>query len=99
MKKIIIILLLLFPVLVSAESVVEIDFFYSPTCPHCAKEEKFLDELEDKEKIEEGLVKVQDGPEGVEVLQQPIGKTNPYYTYAPAWNVSFLKASAAKGSE
>tara|TARA_R110002167_G_scaffold42738_1_gene129672 strand:- start:4168 stop:5208 length:1041 start_codon:yes stop_codon:yes gene_type:complete len=49
-------------------------------------------ELEDKEKIEQGLVKVQDGPEGVEVLQQPIGKTNPYYPYAPAWNVSFLKA-------
>lgn len=23
-----------------------IDFFYSPTCPHCAKEEKFLDEIE-----------------------------------------------------
>lgn len=23
----------------------EINFFYSPTCPHCAKEEKFLDEL------------------------------------------------------
>jgi len=49
-------------------------------------------ELEDKEKLEQGLVKVQDGPEGVEVLQQPIGKTNPYYPYAPAWNVSFLKA-------
>jgi glutaredoxin len=25
---------------------VEINFFYSPTCPHCAKEEKFLDDLQ-----------------------------------------------------
>jgi len=47
MKKLIILLLFL-PVLVSAESVVQINFFYSPTCPHCAKEEKFLDDLEDK---------------------------------------------------
>lgn len=27
---------------------VEINFFYSRTCPHCAEEEKFLEELEDK---------------------------------------------------
>jgi len=27
---------------------VEINFFYSPTCPHCAREEKFLNELQDK---------------------------------------------------
>ncbi|MFW6282767.1 MAG: TlpA family protein disulfide reductase [Minisyncoccales bacterium] len=27
---------------------VEINFFYSKTCPHCAKEAKFLDKIEDK---------------------------------------------------
>ena len=27
---------------------VEIDFFYSTTCPHCAQEERFLDELQEK---------------------------------------------------
>jgi len=27
---------------------VEINFFYSPTCPHCAEEEKFLNGLEEK---------------------------------------------------
>lgn len=50
MKKILVIGFLLFGIFssVSAESVVKIDFFYSPTCPHCAKEKKFLDELEDK---------------------------------------------------
>jgi len=37
-------------------------------------------------------IKIQEGPEGTEVLQQPLGKTNPFYQYAPAWNVSFLKA-------
>ena len=30
------------------ESPVEINFFYSSTCPHCAKEERFLDELQEK---------------------------------------------------
>ena len=30
------------------ENQIEIDFFYSPTCPHCAEEEKFLNELEEK---------------------------------------------------
>jgi thiol-disulfide isomerase/thioredoxin len=45
MKKLLFLLLFL-PALVSAESVVKIDFFYSPTCPHCAKEEVFLDDLQ-----------------------------------------------------
>jgi len=30
------------------ENQVEIDFFYSSTCPYCAKEERFLDELQDR---------------------------------------------------
>jgi len=33
---------------VSAQEQPEITFFYSPTCPHCAAEEIFLDELEKK---------------------------------------------------
>jgi len=49
-------------------------------------------ELEDEEKIVDGLIKIQDGSEHDEVLQQPIGKSNPFYDYAPAWNVKFFKA-------
>ncbi len=30
------------------ENQIEIDFFYSPTCPHCAEEEKFLNRLEEE---------------------------------------------------
>ena len=33
---------------VSAQEEIEINFFYSRTCPHCAKEEIFLDKLEKK---------------------------------------------------
>ncbi|OGZ20048.1 MAG: hypothetical protein A2626_01820 [Candidatus Nealsonbacteria bacterium RIFCSPHIGHO2_01_FULL_38_55] len=52
MKKIIFLFLFAFLFLIGAgfayadsQSVV-IDFFYSPTCPHCAREENFLKELE-----------------------------------------------------
>ncbi|MDP2910444.1 MAG: hypothetical protein Q8N58_01495 [bacterium] len=53
MKRFIVIILSLFflffvPGFVLAQSVIEINFFFSPTCPHCAEEEKFLDKLEDK---------------------------------------------------
>lgn len=56
MKKLLILLLslaLLFsfsPVLAQESSTekVEINFFYSETCPHCADEEKFLDEIEEE---------------------------------------------------
>jgi len=53
MKKILIllILLLLLPALISAETPAEkiqIYFFYSASCPHCANAEKTLDELEQK---------------------------------------------------
>lgn len=53
MKRFIIIILSLFflffvPSFVSAQSIIEINFFFSPTCPHCAEEEKFLDKLEEK---------------------------------------------------
>src|SRR3989344_1944867 len=33
---------------VSAQEPTEVDFFYSPTCPHCAKEKVFLSGLQDK---------------------------------------------------
>jgi len=54
MKKIIFLPLFLFLLFVAfnfvlaQENQVEINFFYSPTCPHCAKEEKFLDGLQNK---------------------------------------------------
>ncbi len=44
------ILMALMPVLAFAqeqkEPIVEINFFYSPTCPHCAEEKEFLNDLE-----------------------------------------------------
>lgn len=44
------ILLLFFSVFsnVLAKENLEINFFYGETCPHCASEEKFLDEIEEK---------------------------------------------------
>ncbi|OGZ27399.1 MAG: hypothetical protein A2365_02910 [Candidatus Nealsonbacteria bacterium RIFOXYB1_FULL_40_15] len=46
MKKILFCFLLFFlPLFVFAKEAT-IDFFYSPTCPHCAEEKKFLDQLE-----------------------------------------------------
>lgn len=52
-SKFLIILSLVFLILLSFSSVkaqekTEIDFFYSPTCPHCKNENKFLDSLEQK---------------------------------------------------
>jgi glutaredoxin-related protein/cytochrome c biogenesis protein CcdA len=41
-------LLMLLPFFVLAQENIEVNFFYSSTCPHCAKEEKFLDELQEK---------------------------------------------------
>ena len=41
---------------------------------------------------EKGLINVQSEPEKFEVLQNPISFSDPSKTYAPAWNVSFLKA-------
>lgn len=54
MKKFVYIFLLLFflfnafDFVLAQDIEVEINFFYSPTCPHCAEEEKFLNGLEEK---------------------------------------------------
>jgi thiol-disulfide isomerase/thioredoxin len=40
--------LLSFNFVLAEDKNVQIDFFYSSTCPHCAKEEKFLEELKQK---------------------------------------------------
>ncbi len=37
-----------FNFVLAEEKTVQIDFFYSSTCPHCAEEEKFLEELKQK---------------------------------------------------
>jgi thiol-disulfide isomerase/thioredoxin len=37
-----------FNFILAEDKKVQIDFFYSSTCPHCAKEEKFLEELKQK---------------------------------------------------
>ncbi|MFH1656504.1 MAG: hypothetical protein ABH956_01885 [Candidatus Nealsonbacteria bacterium] len=53
-KKILFILILVFGLSIftnfvfASENQLEVDFFYSKTCSHCAKENKFLDELEIK---------------------------------------------------
>jgi len=41
-------LFLLLPVFSSAQENVAVDFFYSSTCSHCQREQKFLDEMQDK---------------------------------------------------
>ncbi len=54
MKKFILVVLILGLILAIAdfalaqEKEIEINFFYGKTCPHCAKEAKFLSELEEK---------------------------------------------------
>ena len=42
--------------------------------------------------VEEELINVQEQPEKLEVLQKPLSFSNPDTIYAPAWNVSFIKA-------
>jgi|15BtaG_2_1085339.scaffolds.fasta_scaffold00727_2 hypothetical protein len=54
---------------------------------------------EDNEIIEKGLVKIQDGPEHEEIFQQPLGRSNPAYQYAPAWNVKFYKAALTSSAD
>lgn len=51
-KKILLILLfvIIFPVSVKAENVVNLYLFYGDGCPHCAEEEKFIEEYLDTEK-------------------------------------------------
>ncbi|MFC1595005.1 hypothetical protein ACFL3E_01095 [Patescibacteria group bacterium] len=39
---------LLSPIFANADDGLELYFFYSPTCPHCHAEDKFLDEIEDQ---------------------------------------------------
>jgi len=52
MKKIVIIglaiVILLSAKMALAQDKIEVNFFYSPTCPHCQKEQKFLDEMQKK---------------------------------------------------
>jgi len=51
MKKIVflfILLIFLIPSFVFAQEKIEVNFFFSPTCPHCAEEKNFLDKLEDE---------------------------------------------------
>ncbi|QDP51382.1 MAG: hypothetical protein GOVbin630_80 [Prokaryotic dsDNA virus sp.] len=45
----------------------------------------------DKQKLEQ-RVRVQEQPDNAEVLQQPIGNSNPAYDKNPAWLATFLKA-------
>lgn len=50
MKKIILAIFVfsLVPFFVSAQEKIEVNFFYSATCPHCAQEKAFLEQLEEK---------------------------------------------------
>lgn len=46
-----------------------------------------------------GLIKVQDQPEGTQILQEPLGMFDPLTGFAPAWNISFLKAPLSSSLE
>lgn len=77
MKKFILLIFLLFLLLfvtnfVLAQSEkVQIDFFYSSTCPHCAKEEVFLQDLQKKyPEIEINSYEVVHVPDNQKILQE-----------------------------
>jgi len=46
-----------------------------------------------------GLIKVQDEPEKTQILQEPLGLFDPLTGFAPAWNISFLKAPLSSSLE
>ena len=43
-------------------------------------------------------VRVQEGPEHTEVMQQPLGRSNSAYSNMPGWNARFLKAPLSSSS-
>ena len=77
MKKLFL-LIFLFALLVGsfalAEEKVEINFFYGATCPHCAKEAKFLEEL--KEEHSEIELKIFEISRNVELIKRLYNKYN-----------------------
>ena len=77
MKRIIRILIFLFifiifPIKANAEDrIVNIHLFYGETCPHCAKEEAFLEEyLKDKDNVKLYKYEVWNHPENIELLKK-----------------------------
>jgi len=93
MKKFIYIFLLLFFLFGLFDSVfaqegqIEIDFFYSSTCPYCAKEEKFLDDLQDRYpevKINRYLVSNRDNVELLKEFYKEYNVSAEYYGMVPA---------------
>lgn len=75
MKKIfrllLVLTILLVPLRVKADRVVNIHLFYGSTCPHCAAEEKFLDEyLKDKDNIKLYKYEVFYDQDNVKLLQK-----------------------------
>ena len=66
------ILFILFPLSVNAEGrVVNIHLFYGETCPHCAAEEKFLDEyLKDKDNVKLYMYEVWNDSKNQELMSE-----------------------------
>jgi len=56
-------------------------------------------DIDDKEKIAQGLIKIQDEPEHCEVLQEPLGTSDTANNFAPAWNALFYKAPLSSSTE
>ena len=82
-----IILFIAIPVFsVYSEKSVEINFFYSPSCPHCIKENKFLDKLGEKyPEIKINRYSISN-PENVEILKgfcQKCSEAQPYLGSVP----------------
>ena len=73
------ILFILFPLSVNAEGrVVNIHLFYGETCPHCAAEEKFLDEyLKDKDNVKLYMYEVWNDSKNQELMSEVAKQIGP----------------------
>ncbi|PIR72346.1 MAG: hypothetical protein COU42_01640 [Candidatus Nealsonbacteria bacterium CG10_big_fil_rev_8_21_14_0_10_36_24] len=72
---------------VTQENKIEINFFYSPTCPHCAKEWEFLKELEKKYpeiKINRISIYEKDNVELLKEFYRNYNVPSEYYGMVPA---------------
>lgn len=77
----------IFSFVLAQESKIEINFFYSPTCPHCAQEWEFLKELEKKYpeiKINRLSIYEKDNVELLKEFYENYNVSPEYYGMVPA---------------
>jgi len=83
------------PMNASASKKMEINFFYSPTCPHCAKESKFLDYIEKKyPRFEINRFNI---TENIELVKSYYLKTNVPERYWGSTPITFINGKVFLG--